>query len=208
MCPVRVRTIVLDHADYLVRKNPQQDLGSDRSWMCVAHQYFQEYHGHKNVYRRVAIPYLKVRVYVIQDEGRNTCPPHDVRRPRLCRDYARFRQWLLLPSNHVGVPVFGEPQDHSVYIENFKLSPEHSQQVYNHSLDGFSWGCPPARHCPYGGSGSAQLALALMLLYCDCDTALRIYQDFKQEFVAKWHPHFVVAERSIIRWIERRLSSV
>lgn len=36
------------------------------------------------------------------------------------------------------------------------LSPDKSQKVWNHSPDGFNWG--------YGGSGPAQLALALLLV--------------------------------------------
>ena len=35
------------------------------------------------------------------------------------------------------------------------LSPEPSQEIINHSPDGFNWG--------YGGSGPAQLALGLLL---------------------------------------------
>ena len=49
----------------------------------------------------------------------------------------------------------------------------------NHSPDGFGWG--------YGGSGPAQLALAL-LLDCtgDADTALRWSMSFKWATVARW----------------------
>ncbi len=41
----------------------------------------------------------------------------------------------------------------------------------NHSLDGFDWG--------YGGSGPAQLALAILADHMDDDTALNLYQRFK-----------------------------
>lgn len=63
-----------------------------------------------------------------------------------------------------------------IWVDGQKLSPEHSQAVINHSPTGFSWG--------YGGSGPAQLALALMLEYFPKDKALAIYQDFKWEFIA------------------------
>src|SRR5687767_12302156 len=57
------------------------------------------------------------------------------------------------------------------------LTPYRSQALRNHSPDGFNWG--------YGGSGPAQLALAL-LLAADIadDIALRLYQDFKWEYVS------------------------
>lgn len=47
----------------------------------------------------------------------------------------------------------------------------------NHSPTGFSWG--------YGGSGPAQLALAILADYLDDDEqALRLYQDFKWKVIA------------------------
>ncbi len=59
------------------------------------------------------------------------------------------------------------------------LYPERSQRLINHSPDGFSWG--------YGGSGPAQLALALLLdATGDKDLAMHHYQDFKWDVVAKW----------------------
>lgn len=58
------------------------------------------------------------------------------------------------------------------------LSPEPSQKLYNHSPDGFNWG--------YGGSGPAQLSLALLLdVSGDKDTALAYYQKFKWQKIAK-----------------------
>ena len=87
------------------------------------------------------------------------------------------------------------------------LDPKPSQKIRNHSPDGFEWG--------YGGSGPAQLALALLLDYV-CDETLpmdedlrdairkeaaaldeedevgihrfvvRYYQDFKRQYVAVW----------------------
>lgn len=48
----------------------------------------------------------------------------------------------------------------------------------SHSPDGFSWG--------YGGSGPAQLALALIADATDDDSvAVRFYQQFKDEVVAR-----------------------
>lgn len=45
--------------------------------------------------------------------------------------------------------------------------------IFNHSPSGFSWG--------YGGSGPAQLALALLVDVVSTDRAVRFHQDFK------WH---------------------
>ena len=52
-------------------------------------------------------------------------------------------------------------------------------ELRNHSPTGFAWG--------YGGSGPAQLALALLVdATSDQTLALRHYQDFKFHFVATW----------------------
>ena len=60
-----------------------------------------------------------------------------------------------------------------------QLSPIQSQKLVNHSPDGFAWG--------YGGSGPAQLALALLLdATKEKDTALANYQNFKWKVVAGW----------------------
>ena len=71
-----------------------------------------------------------------------------------------------------------------VYVlddENFnykgKLDP--CLPVRNHSPDGFCWG--------YGGSGHAQLALALLYYVTEDDeeTTLRLYQEFKCNIISK-----------------------
>ena len=51
--------------------------------------------------------------------------------------------------------------------------------LFNHSPAGFSWG--------YGGSGPAQLALALLAdALADDDRAVRLHQEFKFKVVACW----------------------
>ncbi len=53
------------------------------------------------------------------------------------------------------------------------------QDLYNHSPDGFMWG--------YGGSGPAQLALALAAdVTQSSELALRVYQELKWRVVAHW----------------------
>lgn len=57
------------------------------------------------------------------------------------------------------------------------LDPQPSQDLRNHSPDGFAWG--------YEGSGPAQLALAILLDYTgDEDVSLRHYQEFKRALIA------------------------
>lgn len=52
------------------------------------------------------------------------------------------------------------------------------KQIRNHSPTGFAWG--------YGGSGPAQLALALLYdVTRDKEKALGAYQDFKREVIAR-----------------------
>lgn len=63
-----------------------------------------------------------------------------------------------------------------VHVDGQLLDAAPSQRVQNHSPDGFNWG--------YAGSGPAQLALALLLLYVDAYTAVQYYQDFKHAWVA------------------------
>lgn len=63
-----------------------------------------------------------------------------------------------------------------VTIDGKELSPGFSQSIYNHSPNGFNWS--------YGGSGPAQLALALLCELTTPDFALSVYQDFKRDVIA------------------------
>lgn len=74
--------------------------------------------------------------------------------------------------------------------------------LINHSPDGFSWG--------YEGSGPAQLALAI-LADCKGDAfALRFYQLFKRDVIAKlgrslsWE----ISEEFIDDWVRRRFMAI
>ena len=59
-----------------------------------------------------------------------------------------------------------------------RLTPERSFELVNHSPSGFEWG--------YGGSGPAQLALALLLDYTGDEAfALDYYQELKTEVVSQ-----------------------
>ena len=73
----------------------------------------------------------------------------------------------------------GDWETREVYLNGKHLDPAESQKVRNHSPDGFNWG--------YGGSGPAQLALAVLLELFDKETASKHYQTFKFKFIA-WLP--------------------
>lgn len=63
-------------------------------------------------------------------------------------------------------------------MNGVRIAPGRSQRLRNHSPDGFNWG--------YGGSGPAQLALAILLFVGIPDEdALRLYQNFKWDFIAR-----------------------
>lgn len=61
-----------------------------------------------------------------------------------------------------------------VFVNNVELTPQASWRVRPHSPDGFNWG--------YGGSGPAQLALALCLLV---NKQADYYQKFKWDYISK-----------------------
>lgn len=73
------------------------------------------------------------------------------------------------------VHVRGDYNTRKVWINKLPLSPTQSQNLRNHSPDGFNWG--------YGGSGPAQLALAIAF-WIDPITCLEWYQKLKEEWVA------------------------
>ena len=76
--------------------------------------------------------------------------------------------------------------------EQYKITPERSQKLVNHSPDGFAWG--------YGGSGPAQTALAILLELVPEDVALRNYQQFKWDVIAKVQNQSNVIARAKIIW--------
>lgn len=85
----------------------------------------------------------------------------------------------------------------SVNGDEVPLTP--SLRVINHSPSGFE--------CGYGGSGPAQLALAILMMYADKKTAVALHQDFKWEFLAKPEyfnvEHFEI-EIDIPAWIDKK----
>lgn len=74
------------------------------------------------------------------------------------------------------------------------LTPKASQALFNHSPTGFAYG--------YGGSGPAQLALALLYdVLGDKVLALSSYQFFKWEKVSQWiEPRIYITSDEIREW--------
>ncbi len=95
--------------------------------------------------------------------------------------YTGFRRKYFIP-----------PQ---VVLRNGKpLSPKASFKLYLHSPDGFNWG--------YGGSGPAQLALALLFnVTGDRHLTLINYQSFKWAYVAGWGDSWQITDQEILNWL-------
>lgn len=69
------------------------------------------------------------------------------------------------------------------------------KHVIQHSPDGFAWG--------YGGSGPAELARCLLLEVMGQDHGDKWhYQDFKDEFVAKWDDGWAISDVDIKQWVK------
>ncbi len=83
---------------------------------------------------------------------------------------------LIAESGRFMISLHGNYSTREVWLNGELLSPKESQKIINHSPDGFSWG--------YGGSGPAQLALAILLKITSRETAMQMYQDFKWDVIA------------------------
>ena len=83
----------------------------------------------------------------------------------------------------------GPKGDAVVKLNGQPFDPARSQRVRNHSPSGFEWG--------YGGSGPAQLALAILLEEVDEDCALNLYQDFKWVVIARLDGEWMMDSNSI-----------
>jgi hypothetical protein len=87
--------------------------------------------------------------------------------------------------------IRGHWETKQVWIDGREVHPERSMGVRRHSPDGFSWGD--------GGSGAAQLALALLLELTHEDLALLWYQDVKWHIVARLaQEDFIIDSQAIV----------
>ncbi len=76
-----------------------------------------------------------------------------------------------------------------------------SQKLFNHSPDGFQWG--------YGGSGPAQLALAILLdVTGDEEFSVRWHQIFKSEKIAGLEDRFILIQSEVQDWVKARPTKV
>lgn len=84
---------------------------------------------------------------------------------------------------------------------NKRLDPARSLAVCKHSPNGFEWG--------YGGSGPAQLALAILLDHgLPHDQAERLHQDFKFDLVARMTQRsWFLSGDAIQSWIDSKLQT-
>lgn len=92
--------------------------------------------------------------------------------------------------------ITGRIDSGEVFVGGKKLSPERSLAVKNHSPTGFSWG--------YGGSGPAQLALAILLEFTDEEAARSLYQDFKWDVISRLPQEDFEIEIDPEEWIRGR----
>ena len=104
---------------------------------------------------------------------------------------------------HIARPTFQLSREVVIVEANGKtrrLHPERSQAVKNHSPAGFNWG--------YGGSGSGQLTLALLLEVTHNEAvALACYHDFEARFIATiefQHTDWEIPEEEIIGWLAEK----
>ena len=97
-----------------------------------------------------------------------------------------------------GVPERGPKGGLSVFQDGMELDPRYSQAVINHSPDGFNWG--------YGGSGPAQLALALLLEETGRRRALAHYQAFKWQNIARMvqDKPWTLSSVDILDWLNKQ----
>jgi len=71
-----------------------------------------------------------------------------------------------------------------------------SYKLFPHSPDGFQWG--------YQGSGSAQLALAILLdLIEDPELSVRLHQEFKRDLIATSGKRLLITEPEIQEWLKQ-----
>ena len=71
-----------------------------------------------------------------------------------------------------------------------------SLKIADHSPDGFNWG--------FGGSGAAQLSLALLLnATSDPDISLKYYTYFEWDLVVKFEKKWTLLRSDILAWLEK-----
>ena len=88
--------------------------------------------------------------------------------------------------------ITGQAHSRTVLVDGQPLGIDESLQIRRASPTGFNWG--------YGGSGPAQLALAICLLYLPAPKALAAHQLFKWQVVSKLKPDFELDGEKLEHW--------
>jgi hypothetical protein len=99
--------------------------------------------------------------------------------------------------------IRGKHKTREVFIDGVSLDPAASQEIVNHSPDGFSWGSM--------GSACSQLALALMLRFTGSEKiASRLYNDFKREILQHipTESDFEMDDELLTDWISEKRSKL
>lgn len=94
--------------------------------------------------------------------------------------------------------ITGNWASRRVWIGNTELLPGASQKVWNHSPDGFNWS--------FGGSGPAQLALAILLeVTHDERFSVMYHQAFKWAVIGRLpKDNFKLPLQKVRDWIEEK----
>lgn len=98
--------------------------------------------------------------------------------------------------------IFGYRDNDSVRVsvDGHPVPLEPSLKVFPHSPSGFEVG--------YGGSGPAQLALAILMMFTNIRLAVQLHQDFKWEVLAKneyQNTDMFTIEMDIDSWIKSKV---
>lgn len=100
------------------------------------------------------------------------------------------------------VTLTGQHDGQGVWYTNVRLDgrlldPQPSQKLVNHSPDGFAWG--------YGGSGPAQLALAVLLAAgVTPSRAIRLHQHFSGQYIGRLPQADFVLEVDVLAWADQQ----
>ena len=99
-------------------------------------------------------------------------------------------------NTYVAIRGLSDNLETTVTVNGEYLRLEPSLKLRNHSPTGFEWG--------YGGSGPAQLALAILLDSQGPEIALQHYQNFKNAFIAGAKQEgFTITEKEIGTFIKQ-----
>jgi len=91
--------------------------------------------------------------------------------------------------------ITGDWATRRVTVDGRTLSPKRSQKIWNHSPDGFAWG--------YGGSGPAQLALAVLIKAgLKPSRAVQLHQEFKRDWIAVLPQRDFEIELDVMLWVQ------